>query len=145
LGQNFPWNSPKPQGQRGLFQPSLAYNTNAATANATLPAANLTGGAVEVDLALTGTLAGAATATTDTAANIIAAMPRAQSYTGFTYKLRIINASSANFAWTLSGGSGVTITGTATIAQNTWRDYIVTLTLGSSPAVTMRECGSGSV
>lgn len=144
MGQwSYPWNRPAAGNQRGSFQPSLAYNTNAAVASATLPAANLTGGAVEVDLALTGTLTGAATATTDTAANIIAAIPVRQVYPGFTYKLRILNQSGGAFTWTVAGGTGVTVTGTATIAQNTHRDFLVKI--GSNmTTVTLQNVGSGN-
>jgi hypothetical protein len=130
-----------PNWQPTLAGPTVAYNTNNATASTTLTAAEMTGGTVDVIAAMTGSLTAAATLTTDTAANIVAAaspnMP-----VGVQYKLRIINESSAAFAWTLAGGTGVTITGTATIAQDTWREFIVDIT--SATTVTLQNIGTGT-
>jgi hypothetical protein len=137
----WPWNSPI--GLREASQTSYNYSTNTATSATTLLAASLTGAADEVVLNMTGTLGAGAVATTDTAANIIAAIPQAQRYPGATYKLRIINSSSGAFAWTVAGGSGVTVTGTATVAQNTWREFMVTL--GSTlTTVTLQSIGTGT-
>lgn len=133
--KHFPWNSPLN---------GVAYKTSAATGNTTLAAASLTGGQNEVDLALTGALAAAATATTDTAANITAAIPSLLLKIGYSYKLRIINESSGAFAWTVTGGTGVTVNGTATIAQNTWRDFVATVTAVGTPAVTLQAVGTGT-
>ena len=128
-----------------IYQPNAVYNTNAATAATTLTAAELTGGFSKVVLALTGALAAAANATTDTAANIFAAIPQGQAYVGYSYVLRIINESSGAFAWTVVGGTGVTVTGTATIAQDTWRDFLVTVTaVGSAPTITLQNVGTGT-
>lgn len=142
MSQNlYPWNSPS--GLREAAQHNVDYNTDGTTTAHVLTAANLTGGATDVVLAMTGALAAAATATTDTAANIIAAIPTAQRYVGFSYKLRIINQSSGAFAWTIAAGTGVTITGSAeTIAQNTWREYVVTI--ATATTVTMQSCGVGT-
>lgn len=132
----FPWNSPLN---------GVAYNTDTATGNTTLAAAKVTGGQYEVDLAMTGALAAGATATTDTAANIVAAIPSKLIKPGYSYKLRVINESSGAFAWTIAGGTGVTVNGTATVAQNTWRDFVLTVTgVGSSAAVTLQNVGSGN-
>lgn len=136
----FPWNSPS--GLREAAQSNIDYNTDAATANKTLPAVELTGGAVENVLVMTGTLTGGATATTDTAANIIAAIPQAQRYVGFTYKLRVINQSSGAFSWTVAGGTGVTVNGTKTIAQATWREFMVSI--ATATTITMQSIGTGT-
>lgn len=138
----FPWNNPK--GLREQAQTSFAYNTNTATSATTLTAAQMSGGADKVVLDLTGTLTAAANATTDTATNIIAAIPQGQRYVGATYILRIINDSSGAYAWTVVAGSGVTLTGTATIAQHTWREFLVTLTNISTPAVSLQGIGTGT-
>lgn len=130
---------------KNIFQPNAKYNTNAATAATTLTAAQLTGGFADVVLAMTGALAAGANATTDTAANIMAAIPDGQAYVGYSYKLRIINESSGAFAWTVVGGTGVTVTGTASIAQNTWREFIATVTaVGSAPTITLQSAGTGT-
>lgn len=137
----YPWNNPA----TGLREPSQApacYNTDSSAAAHVLTAANLTGAAVEVTLALTGALAAGATATTDTAVNIIAAIPQAQRFPGNSYLLTIINESTGAFAWTVAGGTGVTINGTKTIAQNTWRQFLVTLSTATT--VTMQSIGTGT-
>ena len=41
-------------------------------------------------------------------------------------------------------GTGVTVTGTATIAQNTWREFVVTVTNVGTPAVTLQNVGTGA-
>ncbi|GEM_PF-1584295 len=124
-----------PQGQA----PGSTYNTNAATSAATLSGANIVG-ATNVTLALTGALAAAAALTLPTVANLLAALPNAQA--GQTWRLRIINKSSGAFAWTVTTNTGWTLNGTMSIAQNTWRDFIVSLT--SLTAATLQEIGTGT-
>lgn len=121
-------------------EPSAAFNSNTATASATLTAANVTGGSASVDLAMTGTLGAAGAATLPTVANLIASMWEPK--IGATYRLRVINRSSANFAWTMTTNTGWTLTGTMSIAQNTWRDFVVTLT--SLAAATLQAVGVGT-
>lgn len=139
------WTVTSIPGGVGLLDagPSEVYTEDSNAAAHVLPAAELTGGSLSVTLALTGALAAAENATTDTAANIIAALPAPG--VGTAYKLRIINESSGNFAWTIVGGTGVTVTGTATVAQNTWREFVVTVTaVGGTPTVTLQNVGSGT-
>lgn len=136
----WPWQNPS--GLHGFAQTSFAYHVDTATSATTVTAANLTGGAVGVTLAMTGTLTAGATLTTDTAANIIAAIPTPQNYVGFTYSLTLINESSGDFAWTVAAGTGVTITGTDTVAQNTWREFLVTVT--STTTVSLQSIGTGT-
>lgn len=140
MGQSlWPWNNPK--GLREASQVNDSYVANTGTASQTIPAAQLTGAAGLAVLNLAGALTAAATATTDTAANIIAAIPNR--YPGQTYRLRVINSSSGAFAWTIAGGTGVTVNGTATVAQNTWREFIVTV--GSTlSTVTLQSVGTGT-
>jgi len=130
----FPWT------RKAAAQPNLAYNVDSSAVAHVLTAAKLTGAAVDVSLALTGALAAAANATTDTAADIISAIPLA--YVGQTYGLRIINNSSGAFAWTIVAGVGVTVNGTATIAQNTFRDFVVTI--ATATTVTLQSVGVGT-
>lgn len=138
------WGVTSVAGELGIVDGGLgvAYHADATVGAHVLTAANLTGSSNDVILALTGALTGAANATTDTAANIVAAM--ASPAVGAAYRLRIINESSANFTWTVVGGSGVTVTGTATIAQNTWREFVVTVTNVGTPAVTLQNVGTGT-
>lgn len=56
------------------------------------------------------------------------------------YRLRITNIGAGTF--TLAAGSGVTLTGTMTIATNTWRDFVVTF--ASASALTIESVGVGT-
>lgn len=116
------------------------YSALANTAGFTLTAATSEAGARDCTILLSGTLGAGANVQSDTAAAIVAAIPNARA--GMSYRLRIINASSANFAWTLTTNTNVTLTGTMTIAQNTWRDFYVTLT--SLTAVAIQAIGTGT-
>lgn len=100
--------------------------------NGTLSAGNMEGAQYCV-LATSGATA----FTTRTAAQIIAGVPNAQ--IGDSYTLRVYNTNGGTL--TLTGGTGVTITGTATIATNVTRDYLVSVTGAST--VTMQNIGSG--
>jgi hypothetical protein len=131
----------KPDAASNLnpFFAATAYNTNAATAGTTLTAANISGGNVTV-LNMTGTLAGAANAQLPTVAQLVAAIPGAQ--IGQSYEMRIINTSSGAFAWTITTNTGWTLNGTMSIAQNTTRDFLVTLT--SLTTATIQQIGTGT-
>lgn len=84
---------------------------------------------------------GAYTDTTDTAANIVAALLGSPYNTGIfsnasiglptnsTYRLRYINT--VAFAMTLAAGTGVTLGTNTGIAASSWRDYLVTITNGT--------------
>lgn len=115
------------------------YNTNTATASATATAAQMAG-ANTCALNMTGTLAGAATLTTATAAAIIA--QAGSPPVGASWIVRVGNSSSGNFAWTIAGGTGVTVNGTATVAQNTFRDFLATV--GANSTLTLQSIGVGA-
>lgn len=116
----------------GFLAAAAVYNTNTATAGTTLTAANITGSADSVYLAMTGTLGGAANVQLPTVAALVAVLQAnsAASPINQSYVLRIINAGAGAFAWTPTTNTGWTINAglAATIPQNTWRDYIVTVT-----------------
>jgi len=98
------------------------YNAATNTTSFTMTAAQmgLTGvGSETAVLDCTGTLGSGQNITTLTAALMWAAL--AAPVNGQAYVLRIINNSSGAFSWTLVGGTGVTINGTATIAQNVFQ------------------------
>lgn len=123
------------------FTTNVAYNTNTATSGTTLTGANLAGGANEVTLNMTGTLGGSANAQLPTVANLVAAIPNAVA--GQSYRFRFINSSSANQAWAITTNTGWTLNGTMTgIAQNTSRDFYVTLTTTS--AAVLQTIGNGT-
>lgn len=112
------------------------YTAVAGGTPATLTGAQMAG-ANQVNVDMTATLGGAGTLNTAAATAIVAAIPSAA--VGQTYVLRITNRSGANFAWTLTAGAGVTVTGTATINQTTFREFLVTLT--SLTAVAIQATG----
>jgi hypothetical protein len=81
------------------------------------------------------------TQTTRTAAQMFADDPTA--YPGQSYVLRIAQSGAGTF--TLAGGTDVTISGTATIATTTYRDFVVQYggTAGV-PTVTITNVGLGT-
>ncbi len=92
----------------------------------------------------TGAPGGPVAETTPTAAQIIAALPPSIPEDG-TYQFRfryINNALGQTVTWT--AGSGVTVTGTATIATSAWRDFLVTVENGGA-LVTFTNIGGGSL
>jgi hypothetical protein len=114
------------------------YAAAANTTSFVASAAQVAGSMLSV-LDLTGTLGAGATVTTPSAATILAALPWV--LTGSSWVLRILNNSAAAFTWTLVGGTGVTVVGTATVAQATWREWLATVTGGS--ALTVQNVGAG--
>ena len=60
---------------------------------------------------------------------------------GRVYMLRIVNGQGTG-TLTVTAGSGVTLTGTATVAANTWRDFVVTYT--SATALVIQNVGVGT-
>jgi hypothetical protein len=122
------------------FTANFSYKTNSATSGATLTGANISGGQLGVTLAMTGTLGGDSNAQLPTVANLVLAIPNA--IAGQIYKLRIINESSANHVWTITTNTGWTLNGTMTIAQNTWRDFYLSLTTTS--AAVLQSIGTGT-
>lgn len=121
--------------------PQQIYVTSTQNGGAIL--ASLLTGATEVYVAFSGQTTAQAL-TTDTAANIVNTMagllPRTSGNP--SWFLQIINNNTTSGAITLTGGTGVTISGTNTIAINTCREFIVTIT--SPTTVTLQNVGSGT-
>lgn len=57
-----------------------------------------------------------------------------------SWVVRITNTGAG--AFTLAGGSGVTVSGTATVAQNTWRDFVATVS--PSGTITIQSVATGT-
>lgn len=96
---------------------------------ATLTAAELLAGMIE------GTPGAARDYTTDTAANIVAAISGAQVGSSFSF---YINNKDAGNAITLVAGDGVTLDGTLTVAAGAVRHFIATVTaVVETPTVTI--------
>lgn len=108
----------------------------AAKSVGTLAVGDITGAAFTV-LQNTGATPGAQTVRT--AAQMLADIPGAQ--VGTSVMFRIVNTGAGTLTLTADGGATVTITGTATIATNIFRDY--TLTFTSATAATIQSVGSG--
>lgn len=125
----------------GAIRSKQVYNTITATTTATLAAASIVGGWNKVHLGATGILANATGLTLPTVAAVVAAITPTV-VPGQTYELRVINKSSANFVITMLTSTGWTLSGSVTMAQNTWRDFVVTFQ--SLTAATLQEVGTGT-
>ena len=110
-----------------------------ATDTATLLAASVLGNPA----VLTGTPTAAAAYTLPTATLLIAAMSNPVA-NGTNYRLIVKNTSAGAFTITMTAGVGVTITGTATIAQNNFREFLIIPTNLAVPAVTLLAVSSGA-
>lgn len=135
----------------GFTQVSVAqagpYTANAATTAATLAAASVAGGlnnpaGQEPVVNMTGTLGAGAALTLPTVAQLLAVIPNAVA--GMSYFLRIINSGGGAFSWTLTTAAGWTLNGTMTVAQNTFRDFIITITSVAAATATVQAIGTGT-
>jgi hypothetical protein len=109
----------------------------APTATATLTAAQSYNSIVR------GVPAAAATYTTSTAAAVVAAIG-GDCAIGTSFRVVVINASAGANTITVAGGSGVTVSGVATVAQNASKEFIgyVTAVESGSEAITLYGLGS---
>ena len=123
----------------GVFTKGV-YGVDTATTSFTAGVSEVAGAGLVV-LNLTGALAAGANVTTPAASDLIGDFPIAP-LVGMSWVWRILNNSSGAFAWTVVAGAGVTLGGTATIGQNTWREFLFTVT--GSAAVSLQNIGSGS-
>ena len=130
---------------KAIFANAGSQFQASAVSNAAIPSGLLTGAA---DVVLNTTANGANALSTPSASQMIADEIAALSpylnpsqLLGLSWELTIQNT--GNNTVTLSGGTGVTINGTATIATATWRKYIVTVT--GTTSITLQNVGSGSV
>lgn len=84
-----------------------------------------------------------ATYTTESAANIITAVG-GDCAVGTCFRIVVINAAATAITVTLGGGSGVTVSGVATVVQNASKEFIgyVTNVTAGSQAITLYGLGS---
>jgi hypothetical protein len=120
----------------GNVMKGCSWSTN--TTTTTFAAGQLTGGIVTLYLSTATTPGSIATRT---ATQMFDDTPNAQ--VGQTYLLLVGNLSGSANTMTITAGSGVTLTGTATVAQNIGRAYIVTFT--SRTALVMQEVFSFTI
>ena len=121
----------------GYAYSKITTTTENTAGNETISASELLGGYYLRDCA------GAnRTDTTDTAANIVAAIDNAKVGTSRLFFVK--NTSDAAETLTIAGGTGVTITGTATVAQDNTKIFLVLLTnvTSGSEAVTLYSIGT---
>ena len=85
---------------------------------------------------------GARTDTTVTATVLIAALKDAR--VGSSFRFIVENTSDAAETLTIAGGTDVTISGTATIAQSNSKEFIGYVTNVGTPAVTLRSLGTST-
>lgn len=118
--------------------PTDKYSADSSTTDFTATAGQVGGVPDTVVLDLTGVLAAGANLTLPTAAALGAL---AGAFVGQTWILRLINNSSGAFSWTVLVNTGLTLNGTVTVAQNTWREYLIRLT--ALNAAVVQNIGSG--
>jgi hypothetical protein len=115
------------------------YIANNASAAATLAATSFVGQELAV-IDMTGSIGAGAALTLPTVAAMQPAMSLPDINTGMV--VRIKNSGAGAGAWTLTAvAANHTIVGTATIAQNTWRDYEVTFVNAGS--ISFQNIGAG--
>ncbi len=121
--------------QVGVLNPNrVGYVANTASAAATLSATSMVAGTDMNVVNMTGSLSGGAALTIPTVAALMAAKPGGAFNS--TSLLRIVNNSAGNFAWTLTAGASESVSGTATVAQNTSRDFRLQFINGTSVVAT---------
>jgi hypothetical protein len=118
------------------------YNADAATASKTLSGQEMSG-AAQVFLAFTGTFGAGGALTLPTIANLIQALPAVvqANPVGITWQLRIINVNTTQ-TLTVTTNTGWTLGGTMTVASQTFRDFVVTIT--SATTASIQAVGSGT-
>jgi hypothetical protein len=122
-------------GVDGTYTSTVSTITTAGAA--TLTTAQMLGGIILRDPAGAGR-----TDTTPTAAQLVAAIPGVKN--GTTFRLMYRNTADAAETITIAGGTGVTISGTATIAQNNSKSFLVRIdeVTSGSEAVTVYSSGT---
>lgn len=147
--ETVPMDTNLPQGMNPATESlplmTIIAGTNTTVNNATsftISAANLAPSAQNTVL-LTGAPSAAQTVTTPTAALLIAQLQTLTPSvtTGYVFMLRFVNVGgTSSGVWTVAGGTGVTVTGNATVAVANSRIYQGTLT--SATAITLQDFGT---
>ncbi len=123
---------------KATSQGVLGAKFSTGTTTTTFTAGQLSGAA---NVSYASTAATPGSITTRTATQMFADDPYAR--VGGGYILRVSNASAGAAVLTILAGAGVTITGTATVADTICRTYLVTYT--SATALVMQNITSGSI
>lgn len=115
---------------------SLIFTALTTVGAGTITAAGIVGKATNRGGAQVGA---AFTDTTDTAANIIALLP-ASDGVGTAFQYTYVN--NTNAVATLTGGTGVTVSGVTTVQANSWARFIVTYTAANTLTIVGVEYGN---
>ena len=119
--------------------PATIYNAATNTASFTATQQQIMA-AQDTVLALTGVAGAGVALTLPTATVLQSTLTPSQLVVGSTTLLRIINVATTQTV-TVTTASGWTLNGTMTIATATVRDFIVTITGVSTPAMTLQNIG----
>jgi hypothetical protein len=135
------WMSPDQVLSFGTLSAKI-YNTNALAVAGTLTAAQVTGATDTVYLDMTGAFSGAVNIQLPTVAAVVAGLSAQQSV-GSTYVLRVINPSGQTLTITTNTGWTFGTNGSYALPTETFRDFLVTITLAT--AATFQDVGGGSI
>jgi hypothetical protein len=105
---------------QSLTFPLITVTTNTTDANQTYTTANVLGGLILRQLGAS------RTDTLPTAAALVEAVQGAMVGTAFRFTIR--NTSSGAYTITVAGGTGITTSGTMTIAQNNTKEFLLVFT-----------------
>lgn len=123
--------------------PATSFNAAANTASFTATPQQIMS-AQDTVLALTGTAGAGVALTLPTVAVLLAALTPSQAVVGSSTILRIINVATTQTV-TVTTATGWTVSGTATVATTTWRDYMITITaVGATPTATIQNIGGSA-
>jgi len=124
--------------------PAGAYNAASNTTGFTATQSQIMA-AENTVLELTGTIGAGQALTLPTVATLISTLTPQQAVVGSTVVLRIGRGANGAFSWTVTTNTGWTLNGSMTIAQSTFRDFLITLTnVGASPTAVIQQIGTGT-
>lgn len=112
------------------FAGAITLTVPALTALTTVGAGTILAAGFASGLTARGGSTAAFTDTTDTAANIIAATPNLVNRIGAAMVYRYVNNTVAPA--TITGGTGVTVSGVTVVPPNSWADYLITYTAAAT-------------
>jgi hypothetical protein len=120
------------------------YNAAANTTGFTATQAQVMAAEFTV-LELTGTIGAGQALTLPTVATLISTLTPNQAVVGSTIGFRVGRGNNGAFNWTVTTNTGWTLNGTMTIAAQTFRDFLITLTnVGASPTAVIQQVGTGT-
>ena len=124
--------------------PATAYNAASNTTGFTATQQQIMPAELGV-LELTGTIGSGQALTLPTVATLISTLTPQQAVVGSSIALRVGRGATGAFNWTVTTNTGWTLNGTMTIAQSTFRDFIITLTnVGTTPTAVIQQVGTGT-